>query len=383
MAVTANDAQTPIKNAEAALNNDGNATSASDKILSEVKGHFTDKAGWIAPTLADGSPEYVQEVSRLLEQRGLLPSVTLAYLDNDANFNRGERGEKDGVLTRKEVEKFISEAKNLPAGGGGNTQLDGEMYKNVLKYMKDNGLEQISRSEIQNLRQDAEQKFDQKKIADGYYNSRVLMNTDENGVRLMDRISPNGDRLSKNDLEAYLKNQTDEYKAGDEGKAVDWLIKNWDEKNFQENFLDRTGFDFNLRKYGFENKLQAGAVTAGLNSDGTEKVAAPKPFPDKQEMGKDTRQGSNHDFYFSDGKGNTIALDGKDKNNPDKITMGNTKADNEGNKFIHYTAWAKENGRWILYDGEKAVATANKVEVDKKTGRVSYTGFSSLEQPET
>lgn len=403
--MSAKDATKEVSRAVESIEKTGETRNASDNLIKDAERHFN----W----LCSGDDAYLSEMQKLIKD-GLLPSVTLAYLDK--NFEKANTITPDDKLEKSEVQQFIEKTKDAK-NGDKNTPFDRAMYENVLNYMNENHLESIDKSQIEDFRQKAQMDFEKGKVQDAYYHARVLLNKDGRGASVLDRIDsypPGRSDIDANALREYARRQKDAdpiWTQTDEAKAIQWLNNNWNDPVVQKALMENG----RIPKTGFDERLNALASRYGLKTDGPVPINSPSPpestvkpaespagdnpavvpppnqpahpandsdlYPAGQRMRKDNRPDiddghKTHNWYFSDGQGNTVALDGKDKKDPDAIILGTVKKGPDGVDKAHYTGWRRDrdNNRWVLYDGNTALATADKVEVDRKTGKVNIIG---------
>ena len=405
------DATNAVTAAEKTVQQTGDTQSASDKLVKDAQSRFG--------TWGSGDEFYLAEMNQKLVKDGLLPAVTLAYLDK--NFDKADIGQRDQKLTREEVAQFVKDNPNNPNGRKNNTILDREMYQNVLKYMDSNNLTSIDKTQIAQLRQNEQLKFEKDKAQDAYYNARVLLNTNDHNESILERIKsrpPGSRQFTRDDLDKFRQSQIEadpHFRDRDEGKALDWIYDHWNDPIVQKTLANGNL----MSRDGFAKNLETMVSTYGLKTDGPVMIGPPAPpeitakphnppandtpvvVPPANQLGVNPANGSNaldrypaythtvkderpvidsehgkHDWYFSDGKGNTVALDGADKYKPDVITLGTVDKSPDGSDKVSYTAWRKdkENNRWILYDYKTPIAIADDIDFNPDKGIVTIKG---------
>ena len=252
--MSAKDATKEVSRAVESIEKTGETRNASDNLIKDAERHFN----W----LCSGDDAYLSEMQKLIKD-GLLPSVTLAYLDK--NFEKANTITPDDKLEKSEVQQFIEKTKDAK-NGDKNTPFDRAMYENVLNYMNENHLESIDKSQIEDFRQKAQMDFEKGKVQDAYYHARVLLNKDGRGASVLDRIDsypPGRSDIDANALREYARRQKDAdpiWTQTDEAKAIQWLNNNWNDPVVQKALMENG----RIPKTGFDERLNALASRYGL-----------------------------------------------------------------------------------------------------------------------
>ncbi|HEY9784524.1 MAG TPA: hypothetical protein V6D17_03910 [Candidatus Obscuribacterales bacterium] len=306
-----------------------------------------------------------KQLTEELVKQNLLPAVSLSYVGQGENFAKIDLN-KDKSVSLDEIRKAQANARE--------GSIDAALYKAVGDMMESGQLPKTMT---------AEQISEKLKEIDANFQSQDRKNAAEAADALTNRqlfnnVAKNDGSISKEDLDAFLAKpgNTDEETL----RKLRWLSANWDDRDVRE--LTQTGPDG--RRSLTEDSLRAGA-----NRLRQEIVLEPgKPVdygvpaskqPPVRAWGIDDRPPSAnpedkpHEWYVSDGKGNTVAVDyDKDTGKP-RYTVGTV--DEAGN--VHYTGWSyhKESGKYLLFDGKQFLAEATEIDFSPSTGKLTPRGL--------
>lgn len=315
---------------------------------------------------SDLAREYTRKMTEDLVKQNLLPSVSLSYVGEnfdklDINKTDKKNNAEPDFLTVDEIRA----AQNLKPGS-----IESQLYKSVGDMMENGQLpKKLTKEQLQQKLEEMDKNFQSQDKKNAVDAANVLM--DRN---LFNDVAQKDGSISREDLKKFLDNPGNA--SADTIQKLTWLHDNWNDRDVQA--LTETG-------PGGARSLTESTIRDGANKLKQDIVVEPgKPveigsrIPPKTAWGIDMRPPSadsrdpQHEFYVSDGKGNTVAVD-FDGNGRMKYTVGTVDA--SGN--AHYTGWSyeKETGKYVLVDKDQIIAEATHIDFDPSTGNLTPRGL--------
>lgn len=352
------------------------------------------------------NPDYAAALINGIDEK-TLPALSLGYTAEKFRQLAGE----DGLLTLGEVQQAQASAKENP--------LAARLLQQTANWIERTGDVRQADVNAEILKFQAATQDDKQRasaVAD------VLLGKLGSNQTLLERINqyngyPDDHAIGPEDIKEYLKSNWTGFMKPADRKNLTWLANNWDHPIVQ-GALDK---DSPGGKYMTENsaarlkglpetdprrgKPTPGDADSGRTDDNDNRRRKREGEPDssrnrrdedpdkrrsrrestdpferaglpKVDLTDDTRPRNNpdvqqqHDKYWSDGKGNTIAIKGTPEE-PNRITIGKIGfTPGTGEVQAKYVAWTKVEGGYALVDGDQILDRVAKVTLNPATGQV-------------
>lgn len=313
---------------------------------------------------SDFERQYSLKMTEDLVKQNLLPSLSLSYLDK--NF--------DKIDTRNETGK-LSTLTLAEVRAAQNGFRDGSIYANFYKTvgdMMESGQlpKEITKEQLTKRIEESNKNFQSQDKKNAAEAADALINDKS----LFSNIAQNDHVITLEDLDKFLD------KPGNASpetiRKLRWMQENWDDGDVRA--LTMNGKD-GVRGLSTDS-LGEGVGT--LKSDIVVEPGKPVEYgsriPPLRAWGRDDRPPSAdpkdkpHDWYVSDGKGNTVAVD-FDGNGKPIYTVGTVDASGSA----HYTAWhyEKETGKYVLLDKDQIIAEATGIDFRPSDGQLTPEGL--------
>lgn len=307
------------------------------------------------------SREYSARMTEDLVKQNLLPAVSLTYVgDNFDKIDTGNEPGKPATLSLAEIKAARDAAK--PGS------IERELYNNVAEMMEREKIKEMTKDQIQDKLKEIDKNFQSQDKKNAVEAGEALMNNKQ----LFNNIAKNDDVITRQDLKDFLAKpgNTDP----DTLRKLTWLEQNWDDPDVKA-LIGATKNGVGIT----EDSVRVGVPK--LKEDIVVEPGKPVEYgkqPPARAWGADDRPRSSdpedkpHDWYVSDGRGNTVAVD-YDADGKPKYTVGTV--DDRGN--VHYTGWSyqKETGKYVLLDGKQILAEADAIDFEPSTGKITPRGL--------
>lgn len=312
------------------------------------------------------SREYVRKMTDALVKQNLLPSISLSHVDrNFAEIDINKDGDGQAKVTLDEVRAAQNRAK--PGS------FDAKLYEAVVNMMEGpNSLlpKEMTKVQLGEKLKEINNNFQSQDKKNAAEAADALINDDS----LFSNIAQNDNVITRKDLDKFLENPGNA--SPETIRKLKWMQENWDDGDVRA--LTMNGKD------GVRG-LSAASLGEGVSALKRDIVVEPgKPveygsrIPPLRAWGRDDRPPSAdpkdkpHEWYVSDGKGNTVAVD-FDGNGKPIYTVGTVDAAGSA----HYTAWhyEKETGKYVLLDKDKIIAEATGIDFKPSNGQLTPVGL--------
>lgn len=296
------------------------------------------------------SREYTSNLTEQLVKQNLLPAVSLSYLgENFSKVDASNEAGKPANVTLAEVRKAQTDAVE--------GSVDAALYKAVGDMMESGQLpkemtaEQIKEKliEIDNSFQSQDRR-----------NTTEVTNTLAN-KSLFNNIAQNDGQISKEDLDRFLAKpgSTDD----DTLRQLAWLRDSWNDTDVRPLMeTDENGNRFIREKIAppQQRQGQPPAIDAVGDSPPASKQPAARAWGIDDRPPSADPNDKPHEWYVSDGNGNTIAVDYDADTGFPRYTVGTVDKDGS----VHYTGWSydKDSGKYLLLDGKQVLAEATAID---------------------
>jgi hypothetical protein len=343
-----------------------------DDVQQAAKNFLADSDFQTASQIPDSdlARAYTARMTEDLVKQNLLPSVSLSYVErNFEKIDTNKDAGKPATLTLDEVKA----AQRAAAPGS----IDEKLYAAVGEMMRLQQIPQeMTKAQIHEKLKEINNNFQSQDKKNAVDAASLLMDN----RALFNNIAENDEEITKADLVKFLEKPGNA--SQDTIRQLTWLRDNWDDRDVKALMrIDPKGA-------GFMNEE---SIRDGINTLKKDIVVVPgKPveygsrIPPKANWGADNRPPSAdpndkpHEWYVSDGKGNTVAVD-YDGNGKMIYTVGTVDA--SGN--AHYTGWhyERETGKYILVDKDKTndrlliLAEATAIDFEPSTGKLTPRGL--------
>ncbi len=343
-----------------------------DDVQQAAKNFLADSDFQTASQIPDSdlARAYTARMTEDLVKQNLLPSVSLSYVQKE--FDKIDTNRVAGrteTLTLAEVRAAQNAANS--------NSMDARLYKVVGDMMESGQLpKEMSKIQLKEKLDEINNNFQSQDKKNAVDAASLLMDN----RALFNNIAQNDEVITKEDLRKFLEKPGNA--SQDTIRKLTWLRDNWDDRDLNALMrIDSKGAAF----------MNEESIRDGINTLKKDIVVEPgKPveygsrIPPKANWGPDNRPPSAdpndkpHEWYVSDGKGNTVAVD-YDGNGQMIYTVGTVDA--AGN--AHYTGWhyERETGKYILVDKDKTnnrlliLAEATAIDFEPSTGKLTPRGL--------
>ena len=226
------------------------AQKTADKFVNETRLHYENS---LSSTNQNTKSEYINQLNKDLEERKILPALSLAYVTDDQRW--ADVSKSDGFIDKEHIEQYKRE-KNIS-----DTSVEG-LYLNKAEQLIGNN--KVNRTQLANAILDQEKIISNLGTQEATSAAQLLVKGGESDT-VLDKIDHGGNgytsdrRISKEEIDKFLRSKEASQLSKEEQDTLSNLYKNWntpqvkallnDQGYLSLNDDDRTANKNTLHKY--------------------------------------------------------------------------------------------------------------------------------------